>query len=78
MNQVTKQTEIDNDALEAMLFIEGVVDPQFTMADYGKLQAKSMAAMTRVLREIMDASGLTEASVAAATKSVAEESDAEV
>jgi len=77
-NIVTKQQEIDNEALEAMLFIEGVVEPKFTMADYGKLQEKSMAAMSFVLKEIMRASGLSDEAVSDATKSVEEEPDAEV
>jgi len=77
-NIVTKQQEIDNEALEAMLFIEGVVEPKFTMADYGKLQEKSMAAMSFVLKEIMRASGLSDEAVTDAIKSPEEESDAEV
>jgi hypothetical protein len=77
-NLVTKQSEIDNEALEAMLFIEGVVDPKFTMADYGKLQEKSMAAMSYVLKEIMKASGLSDEAVTDATKSDEESADVEV
>lgn len=72
-NMVTKQQEIDNDLLEALLFTEGVVDPKFTMADYGKLQEKSAAAMTTILKEVMDASGLTDTAVKEATKSDEEE-----
>lgn len=78
MNMVTKQSEIDNELLEALLFTEGVIEPKLTMADYGRLQEKSMSAMSAILKEIMDASGLTEAAVQDATKSIAEESDAEV
>lgn len=68
-NPITRQTEIDNDLLESMLFIEGVVDPAFTMADYGRLQDKSMATMSAVLKAIMEASGLSEEAVRGATKS---------
>lgn len=68
-NMVTKQSEIDNELLEALLFTEGVIEPRFTMADYGKLQEKSMAAVSLVLRNVMDASGLTEDAVKDATKS---------
>lgn len=68
-NPITRQSEIDNDLLEALLFVEGVVEPQFTMADYGKLQDKSMAAVSTVLKQIMDASGLTEDAMKNATKS---------
>lgn len=75
-NPVTRQSEIDNDLLEALLFTEGVIDPKFTMADYGKLQEKSMAAVSSVLRAVMDASGLSQESVTDATKSVDERSHA--
>ena len=68
-NAINGKDEIDNDLLEALLFTEGVIEPQFTMADYGKLQQKSMAAMSLILREVMDASGLTDAAVREATKS---------
>ena len=69
MNQVTRQQEIDNELLEALLFVEGVIEPKFTMADYGKLQDKSMAAMSLILKEIMAASGLSEDAIREATKS---------
>jgi hypothetical protein len=72
---VTKQAIIDNDLLEAMLFVEGVVEPKFTFSDYARLQDKSMAAMQRILKAIMDASGLSEDSVNAATKSTPGGSD---
>jgi hypothetical protein len=78
INPATKQSELDNEALEQLLFIEGVVEPKFTMADYGKIADKSMAAVTTVLKEIMDASGFSSESVAEATKSAAEGSLAAV
>jgi hypothetical protein len=78
INPVTKQSELDNEALEQMLFIEGVIEPQFTMADYGRLSDKSMAAVTTVLKAIMDASGFSSESVSEATKSPAERSLAAV
>ena len=77
-NQITKQTETDNDLLESLLFIEGVIEPKFTMADYGRLQDKSMAAMSAVLKAIMDASGLSEDAVKSATKSDEDRSNGEV
>jgi hypothetical protein len=77
-NQITKQTETDNDLLESLLFIEGVIEPKFTMADYGRLQDKSMAAMSAVLKAIMDASGLSEDAVKGATKSDEDRSNGEV
>ena len=75
---ITKQESLDNELLEAYLFIEGVVNPTFTMADYGKLQDKSMAAMSLVLKEIMNASGLTDEAIKDATKSDEDSSDDEV
>jgi hypothetical protein len=77
-NPATKQSELDNEALEQLLFIEGVIEPRFNMADYGKLQDKSMAAMTTVLKAIMDASGFSSESVNEATKSPVEGSLAAV
>lgn len=77
-NQITRQTEIDNDLLESLLFVEGVIEPAFTMADYGRLQDKSMAAMSTVLKAIMESSGLSEEAVRLATKSDANGSVAEV
>ena len=77
-NMVTKQVEIDNDTLEALLFVEGVVEPKFTLTDYARLQDKSMAAMGLIQREILDISGMSEAAVKEATKSPAEGLDAEV
>jgi len=72
INPATKQSELDNEALEQLLFIEGVVEPKFSITDYGRLSEKSMSAMTTVLRAIMDASGFSSESVSEATKSPAE------
>ena len=72
MNPQTKQIEMDNETLEALLFIEGVVQPKFTMADYGRLMDKSMAAVTTVLRAVMDNSGFSSEAVSEATKSPVE------
>jgi hypothetical protein len=69
INPATKQSELDNEALEQLLFIEGVIEPKFSMADYGRLGDKSMMAMTTVLKAIMDASGFSSESVDEATKS---------
>jgi len=75
-NPLNGQQEMDNDLLEALLFVEGVVEPKFTMADYGRLQDKSMAAISTILKAVMDSSGLTEASLKEATKSTETEPDA--
>jgi hypothetical protein len=74
INPATKQSELDNEALEQMLFIEGVIEPKFSITDYGRLSEKSMSAMTTVLRAIMDASGFSSESVSEATKSPTERS----
>jgi hypothetical protein len=78
INPVTKQSELDNEALEQLLFIEGVIEPQFSITDYGRLSEKSMAAVTTVLKAIMDASGFSGESVNEATKSPVEGSLAAV
>jgi len=78
INPATKQSELDNEALEQLLFIEGVIEPRFTMADYGRIADKSMVAVTTVLRAIMDASGFSSESVSEATKSPVEGSIAAV
>lgn len=74
INPVTKQSEMDNEALEQMLFIEGCIEPKFSITDYGRLSEKSMAAVTTVLKAIMDASGFSSEAVQDATKSPAERS----
>lgn len=78
INPATRQSELDNEALEQLLFIEGVIEPKFTAADYGRLSEKSMAAMTVVLKAVMDASGFSSESINEATKSPVEGSLAEV
>jgi hypothetical protein len=78
INPATKQSELDNEALEQLLFIEGVIEPKFNITDYGRLSEKSMAAVTTVLKAIMDASGFSSESVSEATKSPAERSLAAV
>jgi len=77
-NPITKQSELDNEALEQLLFIEGVIEPKFNMTDYGRISDKSMAAVTTVLKAIMDASGFSSESVNEATKSPVEGSLAAV
>jgi len=78
VNPVTKQSELDNETLEQLLFIEGVIEPKFSVTDYGRLSEKSMSAMTTVLKAIMDASGFSAESVSEATKSPVEGSLAAV
>lgn len=61
--------EYRDDRFEILLFIHGVVEPKFGEAHFGALQGKSAKAMDRVLKVIMEASGLTEEVAQAAEKS---------
>jgi hypothetical protein len=77
-DRFTKQDVVDNDMLEALLFVEGVVEPVFTLEDYDRLQEKSAVAVSLILRAIMDASGLSQLAVTEATKSIESGSEPEV
>ena len=77
-DRFTKQDVVDNEMLEALLFVEGVVEPAFTLDDYDRLQEKSAVAVSLVLRAIMDASGLSQLAVSDATKSAENGSEPEV
>lgn len=62
-------TEINSDRFEMLMFIHGVIEPQFTEAHYEQLREKSASAIDRVLQEIMNISGMaTEAAVKQAEK----------
>jgi len=50
--------EINADKLEMYIFIYGVAEPQFTEEHFGKLRAKSYGVIDRVLRRIMQLSGM--------------------
>ena len=56
--QAMSDGEMDTDRLELILFIEGVIEPKFTEADYEKLKGKSAAAIDLVLEKIMSASSI--------------------
>jgi len=77
-NPRTRQDEVDSDKLEALLFIEGVLEPKFDLAGYEKLREKSASAVALVQKAIMVASGLAEAAVADADKSDGQGSGSEV
>ena len=51
--------DVDNERLQILLFMHGVVEPKFTEAHYEGLRKKSARAMTRVLTPIMEMVGLT-------------------
>lgn len=61
--------DLDSERLEALLFVEGVVEPHFDLDDYERLLGKSAVAVTIILKAIMEASGLSELAVAGADKS---------
>lgn len=72
------QVETDEDLLEALLFVEGMIEPKITVEDYERLQEKSAVAVGLVLRAIMDASGLSDSAVTEAKKSPENGLDSEV
>jgi hypothetical protein len=49
----------DADKFEMLVFIYGVVEPEFTVEQVGLLKDKSAAAVDRILARIMDIAGLT-------------------
>lgn len=69
---------VDNEALEALLFTEGVIEPKFDVSDYEPLQEKSAVAISNILKAIMDASGLSDTAVTEATKSSETERNGQV
>jgi hypothetical protein len=77
-DRITKQDVVDNEMLEALLFVEGVIEPHFSLDDYEKIQKKSAVAVSLVLRAIMDASGLSQLAVTEATKSTEVRSESEI
>lgn len=68
-NKPGRPVEVDTEEFEARMFVEGVVEPKFTFADYPRIQEKSAVAVTIILKAITDASGLSAAAVAEADKS---------
>jgi hypothetical protein len=50
---------LSEDRLEILIFVHGVVEPQFTAEDHDTLKGKSASAMDRVLLEIYRGSGMT-------------------
>lgn len=60
--------EMDSEKLELLLFTEGVVDPEFTSEHWEALREKSAGVMDRVIKEIMQVSGMTVEAEKAAEK----------
>lgn len=54
----TVNDEVDEERLEVLMFIHGVVEPVFTTEDYEALRGKAAGAMDRVLKRILRASAI--------------------
>jgi hypothetical protein len=67
--------QTDNEMLEALLFCEGVIAPNFSVEDYERLKDKAGVAVGLILKAIVDANGLSDLAVQAASKSTAPESN---
>lgn len=55
--------EIDSDALEKQLFLQGVIEPQFSEEQYNLLLEKSAVALDRVVKAVLNVSGMGEGAV---------------
>lgn len=60
--------KIDVDRVEVLMFIHGVIDPQFSEDQYEQLRQKSAGAIDLVLQAILEASGLTKEAMRQAEK----------
>jgi hypothetical protein len=74
--KIGRPIELDQEEFEARIFINGVIDPVFTLEDYAEIQKKSAVALSVILKAIIEANGLSEAAVAEADKSAATGLDA--
>jgi len=57
--QATVGGKVDETRVEMLMFINGVVEPQFTEEHYELLLDKSAGAVDQVLTQILEISGLT-------------------
>ena len=57
-HRATVRGEVDQDKLELLLFVEGVVEPKFTPAHAQALLEKSWGAVDGVIKEVMTLSGM--------------------
>ena len=67
---------VDTEAMEALIFCEGVIEPTFEPEDYDRLRDKSAIAVSTILKAILNASGLSVTAVTDADKSTEPESRA--
>lgn len=61
----TVDGQIDELKLELGLLVAGLVEPKFTPDQIGELQGKSVAAIDRIVAEVVEISGLSVRAVAA-------------
>ena len=57
--QAMNGEELDSERMELLMFVEGVVEPQFSADHIDLLKGKSATAMDRVLQAILALGGLT-------------------
>lgn len=62
--QAVQGNRIDEEKMEGLMFVYGVVEPQFKPEHIGRLFEKSSGPVDRVLAEILALSGMTDADVA--------------
>lgn len=62
------EQELDLDRMELLMFIHGVVEPQFTVEHYERLRQSSASAIDKVLKEITLLSGISEDNIKEAEK----------
>lgn len=64
--QAVSGNNIDEQRLESLYFVYGVVEPEFTPEHIGQLLDKSSGPFNKVLQEVLKISGLTDEDVEAA------------
>ena len=60
--------EVDNDYLELLMFVNGVIEPRFSEDQAVLLKDKNAGAVDRVLKALMEITGLNKDAVKAAEK----------
>jgi hypothetical protein len=58
-SQAMTGDELDSERMELLMFIEGVIEPKFSVEHIELLKGKSASAMDRVLQAILALGGLT-------------------
>lgn len=73
-----KRGDIDQNHLEMLMFVRGVCEPQFEPSHILALKQKAAGPFQRVLKQILDISGLTEEAIEEAETTFPLEPGAEV